>query len=148
VAAPSKQDVHILVVNDVPALLDLFRDLLEDEGYQVTLDSFVGAELTEQLGRVKATGPDLVVLDFLVGGELLGWQLLEAMKLDPATVRIPVVVCTAAVETVKELEGHLASMGVEAILKPFDLDQLLAAIERALKRVTAIAHRAEATESA
>ncbi|MGH2535268.1 MAG: response regulator [Thermomicrobiales bacterium] len=129
-----KAPKHLYVVNDVPELLDLFRELLESEGYRVTLDRFAAVGLNERLERVKAGKPDLMILDFLVGGESLGWQLLQMLKMDRATTGLPIVVCTAAVHTVRELHAHLVTMDVEVVLKPFDVDQLLAAITRAFER--------------
>jgi CheY-like chemotaxis protein len=131
-AEKTGNQAHILVINDVPALLDLFRELLEEEGYQVSVDGFSAVTLEQQLARVKAIAPDLIVLDFLIGGEDLGWQLLEMIRLDPATVKIPLLVCTAAVQIVEQLQAHLNSMGIQVVLKPFDLDQLLAAITSSL----------------
>ncbi|MEA2530848.1 MAG: hypothetical protein QOF33_1128 [Thermomicrobiales bacterium] len=127
-----EQRKHILVINDIPVLLEVFRDLLESEGYRVSLDNFSDFDLAQKLADVKRLMPDVVVLDFLFGGEPLGWQLLQLLKLDRDTACIPVVVCTAAARQVTELEGHLRSMNVAAILKPFDIDTLLTAVSQAL----------------
>ena len=118
---------RILVVNDTPEILDLFRDILEEEGYEVVLHSYA----TRDLDEVKAVGPDLIVLDFIIGGEDQGWQLLQKLKLDRETEQIPIIVCTAAVGLVRELEGHLRAKGIAVILKPFDIDDLLRQVDSA-----------------
>jgi CheY-like chemotaxis protein len=123
---------HILVINDTKEILDLFRMLLEDEGYRVSLDSFSALDAAAKLADVKHLKPDAIVLDFLVGGEQMGWQLLQLLRMDPVTRGIPIVVCTAAVRQVEELESHLRTMGVEVVLKPFDIDDIYGALERAL----------------
>ncbi|HKG26492.1 MAG TPA: response regulator [Thermomicrobiales bacterium] len=130
--AADERRKHILVINDVPVLLEVFRDLLEGEGYRVSLDNFSDFDLAGKLADVKRLKPDALILDFVFGGEPLGWQLLQLLKLDRATERIPVVVCTAAAAQVKDLEGHLRTMGVATVLKPFDIDTLLAAVTQAL----------------
>ena len=112
---------HILVVNDTVEILDLFREILEEEGYRVSLYSFAFRDLDE----IKENRPDLIILDFIIGGEDHGWQLLQKLKMDRETATIPVVVCTAAVRLVRDLEGHLKEKGVGVILKPFDIDDLL-----------------------
>jgi CheY-like chemotaxis protein len=122
---------HILVINDTVAILDLFRELLTGEGYRVTTDGFTVA-LDAMLDRVREELPDLIVLDFIILDERRGWQFLEALKLDRATREIPVIVCTAAVQMVEELQTHLDTMGVSVVLKPFDIDTLLAEIEKTL----------------
>lgn len=119
---------HIFVMNDTPAILDLFRELLEEEGYQVTIDRFEATAIDEKLTDIKKAKPDLVVLDYIIGAEGLGWQLLQLMKMDRATRDIPVLICTGAVRQVEELQTHLDAMGVAVVLKPFDIDQLLAQI--------------------
>ncbi len=125
---------HVLVIDDTPAILDLFRDLLEEEGYRVSLENFSVAA-SEKLAPIRALKPDLIVLDYMVGGEGLGWQLLQLLKMDRSTTTIPVIICTAAVRQVEELKGHLLDMGVAVVLKPFDIDRLLAEIAKVWERV-------------
>jgi CheY-like chemotaxis protein len=122
---------HILVINDTVAILELFRTLLEDEGYRVTTDDF-SVDMLAMLDRVKAERPDLIVLDFIVVDEGKGWQFLQMLKMDRATRDIPVIVCTAAAKLVAELQAHLDVMGVAVVLKPFDIDIILAEIARKL----------------
>ncbi len=120
---------HIFVINDTVAILELFTALLEDEGYRVTTDMF-SVEMIELLGRVKADRPDLLVLDFVIQDEGKGWQFLQLLKMDTDTRDIPVIVCTAAAKLVEELQTHLDNMGVAVVLKPFDIDHLLAQIDK------------------
>ena len=119
---------HIFVMNDTPAILDLFKELLEEEGYQVTLDRFEATAIAQKVIDIKQAKPDLVILDYIIGAEGLGWQLLQLMKMERATRDIPVIVCTGAVRQVEELQTHLDAMGVAVVLKPFDIDHLLAKI--------------------
>ncbi len=120
---------HIFVINDTIAILELFTALLEDEGYRVTTDGFT-VEMVELLKRVKAERPDLLVLDFLIQDEGKGWQFLQMLKMDRETRDIPVVVCTAAVKLVEDLQAHLDAMGVGVVLKPFDIEHLLGEIDK------------------
>ena len=50
-----------------------------------------------------------------------------------STASIPVVVCTAALNVVREQEGYLVSQGVHVVYKPFDIDHILTAIKLALE---------------
>jgi CheY-like chemotaxis protein len=120
---------HILVINDDPAILGLFQDLLGEEGYKVTLDKFA-RQTSELLETIRQIGPDLVIMDFIIGHEDSGWQLLQAAKMDRDTRDLPVVVCTGAVRQVTELSEHLDAMGVHVVLKPFDIDHLLEIIDK------------------
>src|SRR6187402_219389 len=93
-----------LVVNDTQEILELFEEILDGLGYDTVLMSYAPRELE----RVREAKPDLIVLDFLMGDrELLGWQLLQKLKMDRRTAAIPVVVCTAAVKAAQEQQGYL-----------------------------------------
>lgn len=119
---------RIMVVNDTQEILDMFRDLLEQEGYDVILYSYAIQDMDEIL-RHK---PDLIILDYIFGAERTGWQLLQKLKMRRDTATIPVVICTAAKRQVEEIEGHLVAMGVGIVLKPFNVDDLLHTIEQTL----------------
>ncbi len=122
---------HVLVVNDTPEILDLFREILEEEGYRVTLYSYA----TRDLDDIKRDLPDLIILDFIIGGEDQGWQLLQKLKMDQTTATLPVIVCTGAVRMVRELEGHLKAKNVGVVLKPFDIDDLTLEVNTACARL-------------
>lgn len=129
-ATPSR---HILVVNDTQEILDLFRDILEEEGYRVSVSTFTFRDLDE----IIDLRPDLIILDFMIGGEDYGWQLLQKTKMHRATANIPIIVCTAAVQLVRQLEGHLKEKSVGIVIKPFDIDDLLREIDAAWASVPA-----------
>jgi DNA-binding response OmpR family regulator len=124
---------RVMVVNDTQEILELFRDILEEEGFEVALYSYAFRDL----GEIEQVAPDLVILDFLIGGEAQGWQLLQKMKMHRATRDVPVIVCTAAIQMVRELEGHLTAKGVGLVLKPFDIDDLVATVHEVMARTPA-----------
>jgi CheY-like chemotaxis protein len=126
----------IFVVNDEQAILTLFEELLEEEGYEVDVDNFRTS--TESVfDRVLVAKPDMVIMDFLIGDEAMGWQLLQMMKLTRETKDIPVVVCSAAVKILRDLLPHLQTMKVQVVLKPFDIDHLLSVINTMWESPTA-----------
>jgi CheY-like chemotaxis protein len=123
-----RKSKHILVVNDTEEIIELFRDIVEGMGHRMTATTYA----PEDLAEIVKIGPDLVILDFLVGGEKLGWQLVQKIKMSRDTDRLPVIVCTGAVEQVREQEGWLVSKGIKIVLKPFQIDDLEQAIDKAL----------------
>lgn len=135
-ASPKSDDatkqLHIHVINDTPEILDVFRMVLEDEGYRATTDRFT-TELGPKVVHVRELAPDLLILDLIVNGEAAGWQLLQLLKMDREARSIPIIICTAAVRTVDELHSHLDAMGIKVILKPFDVDHLLGMIKSVIE---------------
>jgi len=122
------QRPHVLVLNDDQAVLDLFRELLSDEGYRVTTQRYALRDLAE----IERLQPDLIVLDYMWPGDDNGWSMLQMLKMNPATGPIPCVLCSAAVREIESLQPRLDEMGVRVVLKPFNLDELLAAVAAAL----------------
>ena len=112
---------HILAGDDSPVILQLFQEILEGEGYRVS----VSAEALS-LDQVKLLAPDLVILDHMIDdGEGSGWNLLRNLRRDPETADLPVVVCTGATHRVRENAELLDQLGVGVVLKPFDIDRLV-----------------------
>ena len=106
----------VLVVDDEPYLCDLIGSVLEMEGHTTR----IATNGLEALKQVRERRPDLILLDLMMP-VMDGWQFLEAMRADPATADIPVVLITA----VYDARGTQRQTGAKAVLtKPFDIDQL------------------------
>ena len=122
---------HITLINDDTAFLELMRDLLEaDEGYQVSICK----EWDGAYEFVKRAKPDLVIQDITIGGQELGWTILNLLTLDPETRPIPLIVCSAAVQSLHDHQALLDRYGITALPKPFDLDELLSTVQRVLEK--------------
>ena len=119
---------HVLVVNDTEEIIELFRDILEGMGHRVTATSYAPEDLEE----IKKVAPELVILDLIMGGEKQGWQLAQKMRMSRDTEAIPIIICTAATEDVREQEGWLTANAIKVVLKPFTVDDLEHAIGKAM----------------
>ena len=121
---------HVVCINDTQEILDLLRDLLEEEGYRVSLS----LEILD-LNRLKALAPDVIVQDLLFAGmQETGWKFLTLVRLDPTTAHIPLILCTAAIETVGDtaMAENLNRLEVRVLLKPFTIEDLLMLISEVL----------------
>ncbi len=131
-----RKSQHILVVNDTEEILDLFRDIVEGLGHRMTAWSYS----PDDLAKVTEIQPDLIILDLMLGPtELQGWALLQKLRMSPPTESIPVIVCTAATNWVREQEGWLAANAVKVVLKPFKIAHLEHAIAQAIDLPSVIA---------
>jgi DNA-binding response OmpR family regulator len=120
---------RVMVINDTQEILELFQDILEHEGYEVILYSYAPNELQE----IERHQPELIILDVIFGAEKTGWQLLQKLRMRQSTHTIPVILCTAAIQAVREMEGYLLAQGIKVVPKPFDLEALLVAVKEALQ---------------
>ncbi len=121
----------ILVVDDEPDILEVFRYLLEHEGYQV-MSALNG---TDALALVNDKMPDLVLLDVLLP-DLDGYEVCRRMKDDPETMAIPVVMVTGVRTGPGKLEGVEAGAD-DYLHKPVNDVELKARV-RSLLRVKAL----------
>ena len=118
---------HIVVINDTEEILELFKAILHEEaGYEVTLLSFH----PQIMGNIVELMPDLIISDHVFGEEKIGWQFIQKLKMVRETAHIPVIVCSGAVKELKEIEGYLTAKNVGILYKPFDVDELLALVEK------------------
>jgi DNA-binding response OmpR family regulator len=134
---------RILVVEDSPSLLELYRDLLEDEGYDVVLQP------TPQFdpAMIFQIAPDLIILDLVFEGNLSGWDILQALKQERATASIPIVVCSGATKYVDVLESAFNVLGVHVLTKPFNLENLLDLVRRIISQDDSLSDSFLSTES-
>ncbi len=116
----------VLVVDDEADVLLLCRVNLEFEGYEV-IEARDGEEAMQKVTEHK---PDAVLLDVMMP-KMDGWQVLSALKSDPETADIPVVMLTAKVQDVDQIRGW-SSGAADYITKPFSPLALSQVLENVL----------------
>ncbi len=125
---PISRSPLILVVDDTPAVLDVVREALEDEGYRVK----TCLQSVDALGIAREEPPDVVMLD-IVMPEMSGWEVLNRLRAEPALAQTPVIVCTAyvseALGRLAELRGPAGDAHVGLLPKPFDVDELVEVVD-------------------
>jgi two-component system, chemotaxis family, chemotaxis protein CheY len=127
---------RVTVVNDNPEFLDLVGDILKDERYAVTL---VDGGDPKPLERIRDSRPDLLMIDLRLGSDKLhGWEIAQQVRHDPALSEVPILLASADLVALAEVEDHLDDTHLTAVLtKPFEIEQLTATVERLLGEATA-----------
>ena len=106
------EQATILVVDDTPENIDLMSAILREE-YRVKAATR-GAKALE-IARADPK-PDLILLDIMMP-EMDGYEVIEALKIDPDTTHIPVIFVTALSDELDEQTG--LNMGAaDYIVKP------------------------------
>lgn len=114
----------ILVVDDEKNIRALFRDELEDEGYEVITAG--GGQ--EALKKIREEHPDLVLLDIRME-DMTGIEVLEVIRRTDKI--LPVIMCTA-VRGLKDDFTIWDAQVSDYITKPVDLDDLKTKVRTAL----------------
>lgn len=138
------QQPHILCIDHTPEILSLLRDLLGDEGFRVTTLTHTHKDLDQ----IVALAPDVITLDYMWTSADDDWAYLQLLRLDRRTAHIPIVLCTGAVREVVGLGEQLRRMLVTVVLKPFDIAQLVHAVQWALGRPAPAAEAADVDANA
>jgi CheY-like chemotaxis protein len=106
----------ILIVDDEKPLREFLATAFEQDGHQV-LEAWHGRHALNVIAG-QARRPDLVVSDVMMP-LMSGLELCEALRADPATAEIPIVLMSAA------RIANTSDVRADAIIgKPFDLDAL------------------------
>ncbi|MEM0945522.1 MAG: sigma-54 dependent transcriptional regulator, partial [Pseudomonadota bacterium] len=117
----------ILVVDDEADIRDLISDLLRDEGYTPR----AAHDADSAFAAIEASPPDLIILDiWLQGSRMDGIEILKSVKRD--NPGIPVVIISGH-GNVEVAVAAVQQGAYDFIEKPFNIDQLLVVIGRALE---------------
>lgn len=116
----------ILIVEDEPRNLKLFRDLLQRIGYE-TIEATDGEQGVE---LARARNPDLILMDIMMP-KMDGIEATRILKADTATKNIPIIALTSyAMKGDRERTLEAGCDGY--IAKPVDIQELLKAVEHFL----------------
>lgn len=112
---------HVYVVNGSPEFLDIVRELLQEENYNVTTTNFV----PRSFETIEAAQPSMLIIDLVIG-ESAGWDLLARLRNAASTRDIPILLVSTRPHLLEEAQNHHDEFGGDRhLLKPFDLDDLL-----------------------
>lgn len=125
-SSSSPESQKILIVDDEPAVRDALRRSLSFEGYETE----TAADGAEALEKAAEHQPGLIILDVLMP-RMDG--LTAARRLRAAGQRVPVLMLTAR-DTVGDRVTGLDAGADDYLVKPFELDELLARVRALLRR--------------
>jgi len=120
---------RILLVDDQPANLDVLCELLEAEGYEISLAP--NGEVALKIAFHGDTAPDLILLDVMMPG-MDGYEVCRRLKRDEATREIPVIFVTAKDQTEGVIEGFAVG-GVDYVAKPYRDEEVLVRVATHLR---------------
>jgi two-component system, OmpR family, phosphate regulon response regulator PhoB len=122
-------NLHLLIVEDEAALVELLRYNFEQEGFRVS----AAADGEEALVMVAEDPPDIIVLDWMLP-HLSGLEVCRQLRRRPETRAIPIIMLTARGEEGDRVRG-LESGADDYLSKPFSPRELVARVRAVLRRV-------------
>jgi len=125
------QDGYLLIVEDVPDILELLFETLKFKGYRVV----TAKNGEEALEAIKEELPALIITDVLMP-KMDGFNLVHRLRLDVVTRDIPVVFLTATYVAPEDKEFALVIGVTRFVEKPVDLAEFYPLIEELLDKGT------------
>jgi two-component system alkaline phosphatase synthesis response regulator PhoP len=119
---------RVFIVEDDTDIAELIARYLQKAGHAVE----VLASGTTAVARAKAAPPDLIVLDLMLPG-MDGLLVCQALRADPATALIPIIMLTARAEEAERIAG-LELGADDYVTKPFSPRELTARVAALLRR--------------
>ena len=122
---------HILIMDDAQEILDLLREFLEEEGYRVTTSLAI-----LDVSQIVTLAPDIILVEWRFRNcPDAGWRLVHRVRLEPALAGTAVVLCTTEQRPITDIQvaQALQYLRVAVVRKPCVLDQLIRAVQRALR---------------
>ena len=117
-------DKTILLIEDDPDVLRNLEVLLSQEKYKViTADNGL-----DGVTSAKEHLPELIICDILMP-KMNGYEVLEALSLDPSTETIPFLFLTAKTD-IKEIRKGMGMGADDYLIKPFDPDEISLVIKK------------------
>ena len=108
----------ILVVDDDPEIVTMLNTRLTKRGYKVA----TAGDGHKAIEIAKREKPDVVLLDVMMPGKS-GWEVARALKQDPVTQHVKIVMVSAIGEKTNEITAPI--YGADAhVDKPFEFEKL------------------------
>ena len=118
-----KSKATVLIIDDVPANLDLLFKHLHRSGYRV----LVAQDGQTAVRQAEYAQPDIILLDVMMPG-IDGFETCRRLKEMETTRDIPVIFMTALVDTANKVKGFEVG-AIDYVTKPFDRQEVLARLE-------------------
>jgi len=122
-------DAHIIIIDNDDHTRDALASSLKSEGWQVFGQTYAHVDLA----LLEQHHPDLMILDFNPTDVGTGWELLQLLKMNDQTAKIPVIITTAAFQLPVEIRNYLLSRFISVVSKPLDLISFVKLVENTLK---------------
>lgn len=113
----------VLIIDDVPANLDLLFKHLHRSGYRV----LVAQDGQTAVRQAEYAQPDIILLDVMMPG-IDGFETCRRLKTNEITREIPVIFMTALADTANKVRGFEVG-AIDYVTKPFDRQEVLARLE-------------------
>lgn len=135
-AMSSSREGKLLIVEDIPNILDLLQITLKFKGYEV----MTATNGEEALEKIEQERPALVITDILMP-KMDGFSMVQKIRTNPKTRDIPVIFLSATYISPEDKAFAISLGAANFIEKPIDNEEFLLTIAELLMRGTATSPR-------
>lgn len=129
---PVKARFTIMLVDDEPGMVDIYKRSLQEAGYDVT----TAVRGLDAIGMIEQNRPDLLVLDMRLP-DVSGYEVIGRLRSRKETAALPILATSAFAEEMGNLEDRRDDSALAEISKPFEFRDFLALVRMLLKQEAA-----------
>jgi len=121
----------IAILDDDPTLVELYTNILQDEGYNVVTLS-LSSTIKELIEKLRQSRAKVLILDIKIPG-IDALQIIKELEVGLMAQQLKVLICSGAYQDIANLIQKLeeAKLNLPLVLrKPFDLDVFVEHLER------------------
>lgn len=119
---------RIVIIDNDERIRELFARPVSEEGWQVFSYSYANYDLA----AVEHDNPHLIILDFNLRDGGAGWEVLQLLKMDNATARIPILITTALFQFSSVLQDYLLTRFITVASKSLEPEAFIALVHKTL----------------
>ena len=127
-ADSERSTLRLAVLDDDPAILHVVEDIMHEMGWNVISCRDVDS-LDQALSDSK---PDAVLIDVYLPGEVSGWDVLQRLKDDDRTSKIPIIVSSGDRYALQNHLPLIEERAAAVLVKPFEPDDLYRCVDHAV----------------
>ncbi|MFH1562454.1 MAG: response regulator [Nitrospirota bacterium] len=119
---------HVLVIDDDISILELLKNILVSQGYEVTL----AQSGKEALEKLKEEIPHLIILDIMMP-DMDGYEVCQRIRKNPTLKHLPIIMLSGKGDLADAIEGWRIGID-EYLVKPFNIEELTVIIKSVIYR--------------
>ena len=104
--------MRVAVIDNSPDFVDLIAQILAERGG----DTSPFTSMEGLLPRLRHDPPDMILLDLRLDRQICGWDVASQLELDPILHATPLIICSAAIDMLRQRAAWLTERGLPARL--------------------------------
>lgn len=123
---------RIVIIDNDERICELFARPVQEKGWQISNYSYANYDLA----TVEQDNPDLIIIDFSLRDGGGGWEILQLLKMENETAKIPILITTALFQLSASVQDYLVTRFITVARKSLDSETFIALVHKTLEQAS------------